>query len=146
MVNKGERQDNKRFVIYVDGASRGNPGPAAIGFLILDERGTAMTEVSRAIGVCTNNHAEYQALIAGLEEAAKLDASHLEIRLDSELVARQLSGQYRVKDKQLKPLYAKAMCLLSRLNSFTIRHIRREHNRKADALANRALDKPQCHS
>jgi len=130
----------KKAIIWVDGASRGNPGPAAIGAVIKDEQGRLYARISRRIGVATNNHAEYKALIAALEKAIKLGATHVEVNSDSELVVRQINGRYRVKKAALKPLYQQVKQLQSSLAGFTITHIPREQNSEADSLANRALD------
>jgi ribonuclease HI len=128
-----------RMVINADGASRGNPGPAAIGATIKDEQGGLMARISRPIGRATNNQAEYRAVIAALQEAIRLGARKVDIRLDSELVVRQLNGRYRVKNAVLKNLYQEAKGLLARLETVTIRHVPREQNREADRLANMAL-------
>jgi ribonuclease HI len=131
----------KKVIINTDGAARGNPGPAAIGATIKDEQGNLVAHVSRRIGVTTNNQAEYRALIAALEKAAELGASHVNMKLDSELVVRQINGRYRVKNKALLPLYQKAMQLIASLDGFKIAYVPRAQNAEADALANRALDK-----
>ena len=127
----------KRLTIRSDGASLGNPGPAAIGVVIEDESGAAVSEIWRRIGETTNNRAEYLALIAGLEQAAKLGADVLDIKLDSQLIVRQLNGEYR--SKELTPLYKQTLRLLERFKSYTIEHVPRRENRMADALAKRAL-------
>ncbi len=126
--------------LYSDGASRGNPGEAAAGFVILDAHGAELTAKGVYLGRCTNNMAEYQALILGLHEAHQLKAERLTIRLDSELVVRQLEGRYQVKDAKLKPLYTKAMSLLRGFAAHTINHVPRRENQRADELANQALD------
>ena len=127
------------MVIFTDGASRGNPGPAAIGAVIKNEQGRLITSISQAIGRTTNNQAEYQAIIAALERALSLEASHVDLRSDSELVVNQIKGQYRVKKASLRPLYLKAAQLASQFESFTITCIPREENEEADRLANLAL-------
>jgi ribonuclease HI len=127
------------MAINADGASRGNPGPAAIGATIKDEQGGLIARISRPIGRATNNQAEYRAVIAALHEAVRLGAQKVDIRLDSELVVRQLSGRYRVKNATLKALYQEAKGLLELLETVTIRHVPREQNREADRLANMAL-------
>lgn len=129
-----------KLVINCDGASRGNPGRAAIGATLKDEKGQLVATVSEAIGHATNNQAEYRALIAALEKAAELGAARVEARLDSELVVRQIQGRYRVKNEALKPLYLRAVKLLHGFNAFTIRNVPRAENAEADALANRAYD------
>ena len=129
----------KRVVIYADGASRGNPGPAAIGVTIKDERGRLITSISQRIGKATNNQAEYRAIIAALEKAIELGAKQVDISLDSQLVVRQVNGQYRVKNVALKPLYQQLKQRLSLLEGFTITHIPRQQNTEADNLASMAL-------
>ena len=130
----------KRVVIHSDGASRGNPGLAAIGATIKDEQGKLIARISQRIGRTTNNQAEYRAIIAALEEATKLGARQVELNSDSELVVRQIKGEYRVKKVTLKPLYQRVKQLQSRLESFTINHIPRRQNIEADNLANKALN------
>ena len=129
-----------KAVILADGASRGNPGPAAIGVVIKDERGKLITSISRRIGKTTNNQAEYRAIIAAMEEAIRLGARQVDIKMDSELVVRQIKGEYRVKSATLKPLYQQAKQLQASLEGFTITHIPRRQNFEADGLANKALD------
>ncbi len=129
----------KRVVIFTDGASRGNPGPAAIGATIEDEQGKHITFISQPIGLTTNNQAEYRAIIAALENAIRLGANQVDMRSDSEFVVRQINGQYRVKAASIKPLYQKVKQLQSQLESFTITHIPRQENIEADTLANMAL-------
>lgn len=129
----------KRIIINTDGAAVPNPGPAAIGVTIKDERGKLITSISQAIGQATNNQAEYRAVIAALEEAIKLGAREVEIRSDSELMVRQLNGRYRVKSALLKPLYQQATNLLCQLEGSIITHIPREQNKEADSLADSAL-------
>jgi ribonuclease HI len=128
-----------RMAISADGASRGNPGAAAIGAIIKDEQGGLIARLSRRIGKATNNQAEYQAVIEALREAIRLGARKVDITLDSELVVRQLSGRYRVKSATLKPLYQEAQELLARLEMVAIRHVPRTQNSEADRLANMAL-------
>lgn len=127
------------LVINADGASRGNPGPAAIGATIKDEDGRLLASVSERIGRTTNNQAEYRALIAALEKAISLDARRVDIRLDSELVVRQVQGRYKVKKATLRPLYLRVGELLGQLEGFTLTHIPREQNTEADRLANAAM-------
>jgi len=130
----------KRLVIFTDGASRGNPGQSAIGVVIQDGAGKVVGTISRRIGHATNNQAEYTAIIAALEEASRLGAGEVEVRSDSELVVKQLKGSYRVKKATLRPLYQKVVRLIGSLGAFTITHIPRTQNKKADKLANKALD------
>ncbi len=129
-----------RHVLYCDGASRGNPGPASIGFVLYDPAGIPVAEVGDAIGETTNNVAEYKALIAGLETSLEQGVSQIDVRLDSQLLVKQVTGEYRVKASHLKPLQRQAVKLLTRFDEATIVHVRRELNTVADALANEALD------
>lgn len=128
-----------RLIIYTDGASSGNPGPAAIGAVIQDGQGRVISRLSRRIGRVTNNQAEYRAIITALEEAVRLGAGEVDIKSDSELVVKQLKGRYRVKKATLRPLYLKVVQLIGLLEAFSITHIPREQNREADRLASRAL-------
>jgi ribonuclease HI len=129
-----------RLVAYTDGASRGNPGKAGIGVSLQYEDGTVLEEIARPIGVATNNEAEYGALIAAVRRARDLGAAHLSLRMDSELVARHLTGKYRVKSPKLLPLYREAIGLLREIPSWDVQAIPREENRDADRLANRGID------
>ena len=130
----------KKVIIHADGAARGNPGPAAIGATIKDEQGKLSAHISQRIGKTTNNQAEYRAIIAALEKAVSLGATHVELKSDSELVVKQLNGKYRVKKAELKPLYQQVKHLQNSLENCTINHIPREQNAEADSLANMALD------
>lgn len=130
-----------RWTVFSDGASRGNPGPAAIGAVVYDETGREVHAVSRRIGRATNNEAEYQAAIAGLEAALALGAREVELRMDSELVGRQLDWRYRVRNPRLKPLFGRLKDLQRRFASFQAHAIPREQNKRADQLANQALDR-----
>lgn len=123
-----------------DGASRGNPGPAAYGAVVYDADDVELGALGGAIGRNTNNVAEYRGAIAAVEAALELGASELELRLDSELIVRQLEGRYRVRNAALKPLYAELTRLLAKLDNVRIRHVPREQNSRADELANAALD------
>ena len=127
--------------IHTDGAARGNPGPAAIGVTIKDDNGKLVDTISRRIGTTTNNQAEYQAIIAGLEKAIKLGARQVKVFSDSELAVKQINGQYRVKNTALRQLYEKLVKLAGSLESFSITHVRRARSAEADSLANQALDK-----
>jgi len=129
----------KRVVIFTDGASLDNPGPAAIGATIKDEQGRLITSISQPIGQTTNNQAEYRAIIAALENAIRLGANQVDMHSDSELVVRQINGQYRVRKASLKPVYQKVKQLQSQFESFTITHVPRQQNKEADRLANMAL-------
>lgn len=126
--------------LFVDGASRGNPGPAGLGAVIQDARGKTLAEFSEALGEATNNVAEYRALLRGLAEARALGADDVEIFADSDLLVRQLTGAYRVKSAHLRPLYREALAALQGFRRWRISHVPREENAAADALANRALD------
>lgn len=126
--------------MYTDGGSRGNPGPSGIGVIILDSKKKKIKELCRYIGETTNNIAEYSALIHGLEEASSLEATDVVVYLDSELLARQLSGEYRVKDENMKALFDKALAILKNFNSFEIKHIDRQMNKEADKLVNKAIN------
>ncbi len=126
--------------LWTDGGARGNPGPAGIGIVLEGPDGVVACEAGRFIGVATNNVAEYQALILGLENAANMGFDHIVVKADSELVVRQMRGEYRVKNANLAPLYRQAKALSSRFSSFRIEHIRRAENARADNLANAAMD------
>ena len=130
----------KRVVIFTDGAAEPNPGPAAIGVTIKDKRGKLITLISQRIGRATNNQAEYRAIIAALEEAVRLGVKQVDIKMDSELVVKQINGEYRVKKATLKPLYQQVKQLLGLLEGFTITHIPRQQNTEADKLAHKALN------
>lgn len=131
----------ERWIVFADGASRGNPGPASIGAVVYDPLGREAHGVSRRIGRATNNEAEYQAAIAGLEAALALGARQVELRLDSELVVRQVAGHYRVRNPRLKPLFDRLLDLRRRFDVFDVHSIPRALNRRADQLANLALDR-----
>jgi ribonuclease HI len=131
-------------VVRTDGAARGNPGPAAAGAVVEapDEHGRVrrLAEISEALGVTTNNVAEYVALVLALEEAARLGAVEVDLFLDSQLIVEQLHGRYRVRDQKLIPLHRAVMSSLSGFRRWTARHVPRAQNTAADALANAALD------
>jgi len=131
---------NETITIRFDGGSRGNPGPAGIGVVLTAQDNTPLVTVGRYIGRATNNVAEYKALIAGLEEAKKLGARKVIVRGDSELVVRQMTGQYRVKNADLRPLYERAQDLMNEFERAKIEHNYREDNSLADKLANLAMD------
>jgi len=135
-----DRLSVNKVIICADGAARGNPGPAAIGATIKNDKGNLIASISRRIGITTNNQAEYQAVIAALEKAISLGARYIELKSDSELVVKQINGRYKVKNVALRPLYQKVVQLTGSLEGFTITHIPRERNAEADALANKALD------
>ena len=128
------------FFIHTDGAARGNPGEAGIGAVIADPHGRTVKELKRFLGNATNNVAEYQAVIFALEKAWQLGAAIVRVYLDSELVARQLRGEYRVREPYLKTLHRQAIETLNRFSKYSIHNIPREENRRADQLANEAID------
>ncbi len=130
-----------KWIIYSDGASRGNPGPASIGAVVYDGSGREIHTVSRRIGRATNNEAEYRAAIAGLEAALALGARDVELRMDSELVVRQINQMYKVRNPSMRRLFGRVKDLQWRFASLEVRHVRREKNRRADGLANEALDR-----
>lgn len=130
-----------RGVLRTDGGSRGNPGPAASAYVLEDAAGTVVASGARHIGEATNNIAEYEAVILGLEVALAKGFTHIDVRCDSELVVRQLTGVYRVKHPNVKPLYGRATTLLTRFAVAHVEHVRREQNAAADALVNEALDR-----
>jgi ribonuclease HI len=129
-----------KVVLHVDGGARGNPGPAAIGVVVSTPDGEVLDEVAETIGVASNNVAEYRALLRGLERARAVGAEQLEIVNDSELVARQLTGAYKVKHPAMKPLHAEAIAALGTFDSWRIRSVPRAENARADELVNQALD------
>ena len=129
-----------RLTVHVDGGARGNPGPAAIAAVVRDASGEVLTDRAEAIGVATNNVAEYRALLLGIELARDLGASELDLVGDSELIVKQVKGEYRVKDATLRELNARVREALRAFEAWSIRHVRREENADADALVNQALD------
>jgi ribonuclease HI len=129
-----------KVVLHVDGGARGNPGPAAIGVVVSSPEGEVLDEVAETIGVATNNVAEYRALLRGLERAGALGATEVEIVNDSELVAKQLTGAYKVKHPAMKPLHAEAIAALRRFHAWRVRSVPRAQNARADELVNQALD------
>ena len=129
-----------KVFIYTDGASRGNPGPASIGVYIIDSEGHVYAEFGEVLGLQTNNFAEYTAVVRGLEVALEHQVSKVILKSDSQLLIRQLLGEYRVKKATLMPLFKKCKLLLSQFESFQLEHIPRELNKEADRLANQALD------
>ncbi|MFQ5862023.1 MAG: ribonuclease HI family protein [Candidatus Brocadiales bacterium] len=132
---------SERILVYIDGASRGNPGKAGIGVVIYDKKQqNVLKEICRYIGETTNNVAEYRALISGVEKALEYSPKELEILSDSELLVKQINGQYKVRAPSILPLYKKAKRLIGMLPKWKIQHIPREENALADALANMAID------
>ncbi|HEY1977291.1 MAG TPA: ribonuclease HI family protein [Candidatus Baltobacteraceae bacterium] len=126
--------------LFADGGSRGNPGPAASGAVLLDAGGALLEEVGEYLGIATNNVAEWTALLLGLQAAANRGIRRLAVRLDSELVVRQMLGEYRVKHADLQPLHRRALALLRRFEHVDVRHVPRKQNAAADKLVNRVLD------
>jgi len=142
-AHSGRRQ-HRRLLIYTDGAARGNPGPAGLGAILRDaETGKTVAELATYLGVRTNNVAEWSAVEAALDEALRLGATHVDLRMDSELVARQIAGIYKVKHPDLKPIHARVMEQLSRLDGYTVGHVPRALNTDADRLSNVAIDQPR---
>jgi ribonuclease HI len=137
---EGEERRVERWTAHVDGAARGNPGPAGIGIVIADAEGNVVKEIGEPLGHTTNNVAEYSALVRALEEARVLGCRCLAVFTDSELMAHQLNGRYTVKAEHLKPLFERARRLLALFDSATITHVRRERNKRADALSNIGAD------
>ena len=138
----------QKFILYTDGGARGNPGPAATGIVVYDSNNQKILEFSSYIGKATNNQAEYQALILGLGQVQKivsdkalLKETNITAYLDSELVVKQLKGEYRVKNKGLQPLVEKALRLTQDFNQVNFLHIPRQNNKEADRLVNQELDK-----
>ena len=129
-----------RMRLYTDGAARGNPGPAGAGAVIMGPQGQIVAKVGKFLGENTNNYAEYMGLILGLRRAKAMGIKELEVFADSELLVRQLNGQYQVKAENLKALFEEARQLLSTFAAVTVRHIRREENEAADEMSNRAID------
>ena len=129
-----------RATLRTDGGARGNPGPAAFAYVLEAEDGTVLDARGEAIGVATNNVAEYSALVAGLRQAAALGVTELEVVSDSELVVKQMRGEYRVKNRDLQELFLDASRAARAVGSVAYRHVRREHNELADRLVNEALD------
>jgi ribonuclease HI len=133
-----------QLMIHIDGAARGNPGPAGIGVMLEAGDGLLHRDFCRYIGEATNNVAEYEALLLALREAKTLQPTAIKIRSDSELLVRQIQGRYRVRNPRLAALYAQALNLINQLSAvgcrFSIEHVVRELNRQADALANRAIN------
>ena len=129
-----------RYIVHTDGAARGNPGPAAIGVVIEDQEGRTVYEASRALGVRTNNEAEYLALITALEYLRDMRPAEVEFILDSELVVKQILGQYKVKEPRLQSLHGQVILLLNVVGKHRFRHVPRKQNARADELANEALD------
>ena len=132
---------HRRILIYTDGAARGNPGPAGLGAILRDAKtGEVLAELARFLGIRTNNYAEWTAVEEAVRQALELGASQVDLRMDSELVARQITGRYRVKHADLKPIHARVMAMLGQLDGYTVGHVPRELNKDADRLSNVAID------
>jgi len=131
----------ERVVVNVDGGARGNPGPAAVAAVAATPGGDALASRGEAIGRATNNVAEYRALLLGIALAQELGAAEVDLVGDSELVVKQVKGEYRVKDQNLRPLHAEVRSALAGFERWSIRHVRREHNEAADRLVNETLDR-----
>ncbi len=129
-----------RVVVHVDGGARGNPGPAAVAAVVADPDGTVLDECAKTIGTATNNVAEYRAVLLGIERARAVGATEIELVNDSELVARQLQGVYKVKHPAMRPLHLDATRALRDFERWSIRSVPRDENTRADALVNEALD------
>jgi ribonuclease HI len=135
----------RRLLIHTDGAARGNPGPSGLGAILRDaETGETVAELATYLGVRTNNYAEWTAVEAALQKALELGATRVDLRMDSQLVARQITGIYRVKHADLKPIHARVMALLARLDGYSVGHVPRELNKDADRLSNVAIDQPRA--
>ena len=130
----------KTLQLFSDGASRGNPGEAGAGIAILDHESYELVGTGQYLGQCTNNEAEYRALLLGLTKCAEFGNGSIKVNLDSELIVKQVRGEYKVKNPNLKPLFQEVMQKLSGFASFSIVHVRRENNSRADQLANQAID------
>jgi len=133
----------EKIVVYIDGGSRGNPGPAAAGFVLTDPAGARLQARAFFIGKTTNNVAEYTAIIKALEAAKQIGAKQLNVFSDSELLVKQINGQYKVKSEQIRPLFRQAVCLLNEFENWKVQHISRDENEQADKLVNQALNLEQ---
>jgi ribonuclease HI len=131
------------IVAYIDGGARGNPGPAGYGVSIQTPDGLVVHELHGALGIATNNVAEYNALLAALQWAIDHDAGRVHIRADSELLVKQMRGEYKVKNPGLQPLYVRARLLAAQLNEVRFEHVRREFNKAADRLSNLGMDEAE---
>ena len=136
-----DASSGEEITAYCDGGARGNPGPAGFGVYITDHQGQTLAELSEFLGIRTNNFAEYSGLLAALEFALRYDHPRLRVVSDSELMVKQIKGQYQVKSPDLRPLYEEAKRRIAGLDSFRIEHVLRNKNKHADRLANLAMDK-----
>ena len=132
------------IVAYIDGGARGNPGPAGYGVRIESSDGSLIEELHGGLGIATNNVAEYNGLLAALQWAVSNNASRLHIRADSELLVKQMRGEYRVKNPGLQPLYVRARLLAAELEQVKFEHVRREYNKEADRLSNLGMDEAEA--
>jgi len=130
----------QKLIVNVDGGARGNPGPAAIGAVVQGPGGEVLEERAERIGIATNNVAEYRALLLGIERAAALGATEVDLVGDSELIVRQVKGEYKVKDATLRELHTEVKRALADFEHWSIRHVRRAQNAEADRLVNQVLD------
>jgi len=131
---------DRHFIIFTDGGARGNPGPAGIGVVIVDDAGNIIAQHKKYIGEATNNVAEYKALILALEKVEELGGQQVTVRMDSELIVRQMQGRYKIKDSRLKILAADVLKLIKNFQKVEFHHIPREQNKIADQLVNEAID------
>ena len=132
------------IVAYIDGGARGNPGPAGYGVRIQSADGTVLDELHGALGIATNNVAEYNGLLAALRWAVENNVSRVQIRADSELLVKQMRGEYKVKNPGLQPLYVRARLLVAELDDVKFEHVRREFNAEADRLSNLGMDEAEA--
>lgn len=138
--NYVDKKTSDLFIIYSDGGSRGNPGPSATGFVIMNAKEETITDGGEYLGITTNNQAEYQAVYAALQKALELGIKNVDFRLDSNLVVNQLNGIYKIKNRDLWPIYEKIKELEGQFNRISFTHVRREFNRLADGIVNKVLD------
>ena len=132
------------IVAYIDGGARGNPGPAGYGVRIQSADGDVLDELHGALGIATNNVAEYNGLLAALRWAVENNVSRVQIRADSELLVKQMRGEYKVKNPGLQPLYVRARLLVAELDDVKFEHVRREFNAEADRLSNLGMDEAEA--
>lgn len=132
---------DKKLIIHTDGGARGNPGPAGLGVIIKNENGKVVATMARFLGKLTNNQAEYRAIIAGIHKARELGAEEVDFYLDSELAVKQLNREYKVRNKELQPLFVEIYNQSLQFKKVKFHHVRREFNKEADALANEAMDR-----
>lgn len=133
--------NHKEVILHTDGGSRGNPGPAALGYVISSPEGEELESRGEYLGEMTNNQAEYHALLSGLRKCVDIGAERVKVKMDSELIVKQMKGEYRVKDKELGKIFIQVHNEITRLKKVTFEHVRREFNKEADAKVNEALDR-----